>query len=178
MDTLFHFFFSLMAGMAVFRGERKHKPIILLALLSVLIDMDHFFGMDARGTFHNIFIILLIPLIAFFTFYTYEGKKSIRLQTCALILLVMLTGHVTADMFYGGEVKLFYPFSSEDFPVPKFEILTANQFYSPLISRDGIALAIYFIIMLLAFFVEDLLYLRNRQRIFRERQNLKKAINR
>ncbi|MBU4246316.1 MAG: hypothetical protein KKE71_04675, partial [Nanoarchaeota archaeon] len=122
-------------------------------------------------------IVVLIPLIAFFTFHKYEGKTSIRLQTYALILLVMLTGHVTADMFYGGEVKLFYPFSSEVVLIPKFELLATNAFYSPLISRDGIALAIYSMIMLSAFFVEDVLYLRNRRRIVKARYTLKKAIN-
>lgn len=158
MDTLFHFVFSVMAGMAVFKGKHKIPAVLTLAFLSVLVDVDHFFGMSARGTFHNVFIVIGVPLTAFFLFYFYEDKKSIKLQTYALTLMVMLAGHVAADMFYNGEVRLLYPFSSEAFTVPSTLVLATDRFYSPIISRDGISLAVYSIILMLVFFVEDLIY--------------------
>ncbi|MCK5334342.1 MAG: metal-dependent hydrolase [Candidatus Aenigmarchaeota archaeon] len=158
MDTLFHFIFSFIAGMAVFRGKHKVSVIATIALLSILVDIDHFFGLSARGTFHNVFIVFLVPLVAFITAYFYEKKKSIKLQTYALLLMVMLLGHVTADTFYGGGVMLLYPLSETSFEAPGFLVTITDTFHSPIVSRDGVALAIYAIILLLAVFVEDFIY--------------------
>lgn len=158
MDTLFHFVFSIMAGMAVFRGKHKLPAVVTLAFLLVLLDADHFFGMSTRGTFHNIFIVFVVPLVAFYIFYLYEDKKSIKLQTYALTLMVMLAGHVAADMFYGGGVMLFYPFSTTSVTAPNFLLLATNRFYAPIISRDGVALAVYSIVLMFAFFIEDFIY--------------------
>ena len=171
MDTLFHFVFSVMAGMAVFREKHRIPAVLTLAFLSVLVDLDHFFGMSARGTFHNIFIVIGIPVTAFVMFYFYERKKSIKLQTYALTLMVMLAGHVAADTFYGGEVKLLYPLSSQEFVSPSTLVLATDQFYSPIISRDGMSLTVYSIILMLVFFVDDFIYFFENKH-----QKIKKAL--
>lgn len=170
MDMLFHFVFSVIVGMAVFRGKHKLSAVASLAFISIFIDADHFLGMTARGTFHNVFFVFLVPFMAFLVFYRYENRKSIKLQTYALLLMVMLAGHITADMFYGGGVKLLYLISDASFSAPDLSLFVSSQ-YSPFISRDGIALSIYALILLSAFFIEDFIY------FFEEKhEKLRKAI--
>ncbi|MBW6461626.1 MAG: metal-dependent hydrolase [DPANN group archaeon] len=159
MDTLFHLVFSVIVGLAICL-KRKHKISILIALasLSILVDIDHFFWFETRGTFHNIFFIFLIPLTLFAVSYIYENKKSIRLQTYSLLLFVMLTGHVITDMFYGGIVKIFYPLSTVSYSFPNYTILATSEFYSPIIAGDGLILLICSIILLSVIFIEDVIY--------------------
>ncbi len=191
MDSLFHLVFSVIAGLAM-NIHQKHKlnALVGIALLSIAIDIDHFFGFEARGTLHNMFITFFLPIALFLFFYHYENKlfaqgyhrtKSIKYQTYALLLLVMLTGHVVGDLFYEGQVKYFYPFSSEEFSIPPIR-MTVEQAIPPLttftpypwgniVSRDGIALLIYAIILFSAAFIEDFIFFFERKR-----ETLRKSI--
>ncbi len=176
MDSLFHFVFSIIAGMAI-GIHQKHKlnALFVLAFSAVIIDVDHLFGMEARGTLHNIFIVAILPLAAFLFFFHYENKffnkskrKSIKLQTYSLLLFVMLAGHVAADLFYEGEVKLLYPFSTDTYKAPNFTTTIDNLFpqfsyltpysWAKIISTDGIALLAYAIIIMFGAFTEDFIY--------------------
>ena len=159
MDTLFHFIFSIIVGLAI-GIHRKHRISVLVALafLSILVDVDHFFGLGSRGTFHNVFFVFFVPLTLFFVFYVYEDRKSIKLQTYSLILLVMLTGHLVSDMLYGGVVKLFYPFSGVSYSFPEYAILATSEFYSPIVSSDGLILLAYSLILFSAVFIEGFIY--------------------
>lgn len=160
MDTLYHFIFSIIVGLAVgIHIKHRFRVLAGLAFVSVLVDIDHFLGLSSRGTFHNIFIMFLIPIILFFVAYAYENKESIKYQTYSLILLVMLMGHLVSDIMYGGAVKLFYPLSDTLYRAPEAVLLATTEFYSPIISGDGIILLIYGIILLSAVFVEDFIYI-------------------
>ena len=159
MDTLFHIVFSVIVGLAIcLRRKHKISILIILASLSVLIDIDHFFWLETRGTFHNIFFVLFIPLILFAISYMYENKKSIRLQTYSLLIFIMLAGHVVSDMFYGGAVKLFYPLSNVSYIFPDYAVQATSEFYSPIIAGDGLILLIYAIILLSVILMEDFIY--------------------
>ena len=176
MDSLFHFVFSIIAGLAIIpRQKHKLNIVFMLAFSAVVIDIDHFFGFSARGTLHNIFITLFFPVALFLFFFHYENrwfnkskKKSIKLQTYSLLLLVMLTGHIVADTFYHGGVKYFYPLSGKNYEMPSFE-LSVEKFvpqlsaltdypWANVITRDGIALSLYAIIIFLGLFAEGFIY--------------------
>ncbi|MEA3229371.1 MAG: metal-dependent hydrolase [archaeon] len=159
MDTLFHFTFSIIVGLALgIHKKHKLKTLIAIAFLSILVDIDHFMGIASRGAFHNIFFVFFIPLGLFFIAYIYENRKSIKYQTYSLLLLVMLTGHLVSDWLYGGTVKLFYPFSTAIYSFPKYTLEATSQFYSPIISGDGIMLTVYALVLLSAVFIEDFIY--------------------
>ena len=131
--------------------------------------------MEARGTLHNIFVVALLPLAVFLFFFHYENKffnkskrKSIKLQTYSLLLLVMLVGHVAADTFYEGEVKFFYPLSMKTIKAPNFTAAIDSLFpqfsylmpypWAKIISTDGIALLVYAVIIMFGAFAEDFIY--------------------
>lgn len=109
-DILFHFIFPIIAMLAT-RPKVKHRitTIIILAFIgSVVMDLDHFDPFVARGTFHNIFVTLLIPLVLIVLAFMYE-KKGTYYKNLSIVLLLVLFSHTIADMFSEGEVKLFYP---------------------------------------------------------------------
>jgi len=173
MDTLFHFIFSIIVGLAI-GMHRKHKIsiLVMLAFLSILVDVDHFLGLSSRGTFHNVFFVFFVPILLFFIFYAYEERKSIKLQTYSLILLVMLTGHLVSDMLHGSAVKLFYPFSNTLYTFPQYTILATSDFFSPIVSGDGLMLLVYSLILLSAVFVEDFIY-----HFEKKHESVKKALS-
>jgi membrane-bound metal-dependent hydrolase YbcI (DUF457 family) len=170
MDSLFHFVFAFIAGLAI--GLHKKHSIRTLALLSfaaILIDVDHFFpSYPETKVLHNLFVTFLLPLLLFIVSFYYEKGRSIRLQSYALILLAMLTGHLAADFFDEGGEKILYPLSDKKISLPN-SILSIHL--GDLITRSGIALLIYGFIILSAHFVEDFIYLFERKH-----EKLKKAL--
>lgn len=125
MDTLFHFIFPLIAMMAA-RIKVKHsiRVSIILAAAAALIDVDHFFGLVARGTFHNIFVTVLFPIVLFLIFFKKKNKHYMHLS---LILLLFLVSHPILDMFTEGGVELFYPFSNQMYDLSKFSLTIPLQ---------------------------------------------------
>jgi len=95
----------------------------------------------------------------FYLAYLYDEGVSIKLQSFFLVLMVMLTGHLLADMASTpGGLMLFYPLSSTSYALPKVEIMATSDFYSPLASTQGISLAIYGLIVYFGMFIEDFIY--------------------
>ncbi len=165
MDTLFHFVFSVLAALAL-GLHQKHRLLFVFwaAFFSILIDVDHLFLLFNPSLFpvhrplHNIFVIIFLPLALFLIAFYIERKKGTTiLQSFFLVLMVLLVGHVIADMFFDS-VELLYPISTVRFGFPNIEVLIPSQFYLPLISRQGIALAVYGLFICLALFVEDFIY--------------------
>ena len=165
MDTLFHFIFSIIVGMAL-APKIKHKIelVALAAFLSILIDIDHFLGFLTRGTFHNIFVFLFLPFLLFLIAFIYERKKgAIILQTFFLLLLVMLSGHVVSDTFTEGKVALFYPFSTKEIGMISEGSRLLDSLHPAIIHKEGIGLAFYFLILAGAAFIEDFIYFFEKQ---------------
>lgn len=173
MDTLFHFMLALIGGFAL-NSRRSYSVLFLFsaALVSVLIDADHFI-FAYRRTFHNVFTVVLIPLALFYLAYLYEDRRSIRLQSFFLVLMVMLMGHVITDLAATpGGLMLFYPVSHAYYSVPKVEIMATSDFYSPLVSTLGIALLLYGLLISFGLFIEDFIY------FFEEKhEKLKRALS-
>ena len=165
MDSLFHFIFAFIVGLAL-GLHIKHKLtfVFFVALLATLIDVDHLFLLFNPAMFpvneplHNIFVIALLPFVLFLIAFYFERKKgSIYFQSFFLILMVLLIGHVVADMFY-RPIALLYPLSTMQFAFPDFELLLPSEFYLPLISKQGLALAAYALVVLAGVFVGDFIY--------------------
>ena len=163
MDTLFHFVFAILAGLA-FGLHRKHRLslIIFTGFCSILIDLDHFLVPLGYATqyrsFHNIFIIFVIPCILFLIFHYLErNRASDKFQIFFLLLMVMLIGHVIADMFYSS-VQILYPLSDRAFSLPDVTIQATDKFSSPVVAPQGIGIAIYGITIFIGTFIHDILY--------------------
>ncbi len=175
MDTLFHFVFPFFALM-IARIKFKHRlPIaFVMAASAALLDVDHFFGMVPRGTLHNVFVTLLLPLSIFVIAFLFE-KKGTYIKNVSLTLALFLFSHPLADVFTGqAPVKMFYPLSNMDVWLNSFKVLSpipmANGFVPTVVDSGGIGLLIYFLMILSVIFVEDfikiLMRVRNPERAF------------
>ncbi|MBW2977512.1 metal-dependent hydrolase [Candidatus Woesearchaeota archaeon] len=155
MDSLFHFIFSITGG-AASGIHTKHNVLTLLSLgfLATIIDIDHFFG-TPRGTLHNLFLAAVIPLIFFLIFFM---KKKRFYQNICLLIMIFLVGHVVADLFEQGGVMVFYPLSEKIYKIPGSWELGVGEYPAGLISTDGIAITLYFLIIMTAAFVDDFTY--------------------
>ncbi len=157
-DSLFHFVFPFLAIMAT--GLRiKHRIVVAVALasLAVLLDIDHFLGFVPRGTFHNIFITLLLPALLFLIAFKFE-KKGDFWKTVTLMSALVLFSHPMVDMFVGDAgVRIFYPFSDKSylFNFISVPVTLPNGFIANVISSEGIGLSIFVLFIFGIIFVED-----------------------
>lgn len=174
MDSLFHFVFPIIAALAV-RLNIKHpiRTILLASFITLLIDLDHFIGLE-RATFHNIFITFLIPLI--FLFFSFHLKLNRYVKGFFLLLLIFLSSHVFLDLFSSpafGEgigiseergVALFYPLSNSRYSINfniKIPLKTNFLPYAVegyIVSSLGFGILLYFIIILVpCLFLDDII---------------------
>jgi lysylphosphatidylglycerol synthetase-like protein (DUF2156 family) len=159
VDSLFHFVFAFIAGMAV-NVKLRHKAgwVALVALAAVAIDIDHLMFAYQRA-FHNVFVVVLLPLALFYVAYKYErDKEQITYQSLSLLLLVMLVGHVVADFVAGGPIKLLYPLSSVDVALPGWWELTVIRESWHIVAPEGVALALYGLVIGAAYYAEEFIY--------------------
>lgn len=137
---------------------------LILASLAVALDIDHFFGLLARGTFHNIFVTVLLPLALFGLALRFE-KKGIFWKTVTLMAALVLFSHPAIDMFVGsGGVHLFYPLSNVDllFSGISLPVTLPTGFVAHAISNEGIGFSIFFLFVLGIIFAEDLVKMLTR----------------
>lgn len=162
MDSLSHFALSLIGGLAM-GLHRKHKFTYLLGIsfLSVLIDVDHFiylYGLASEvRIFHNIYFAVLLPFTLFvLSTYLERNTESIRYQTFFLLMTLMLSGHLIADMVQ-GPVKIFYPLSEFSIMMPAFEISVTENNWG-IVLPAGLGLASYAILIMAGAMVHDTIY--------------------
>lgn len=151
MDSLFHFIFPIIAALAA-RVHIKHgiKTVLGLAFLTVLMDIDHYFGFIPRGSFHNIFLTLIIPLLLIV--WSFRSGTEYQRQV-SILLLLFLFSHTMLDMFTEGGVSLLYPITDQRYSID-FGIYTPEGF--GLMTSQGIGLLIYSGMLSLAFFLEQI----------------------
>jgi membrane-bound metal-dependent hydrolase YbcI (DUF457 family) len=161
MDTLFHFLFPVITSLAA-KVHVKHKirNILLAGALTVLIDLDHFIGLE-RATFHNIFITILLPVILIL--FTFSLKAKYSLKGFSILLLLFLSSHTILDLFSGG-VALFYPLSDRYYSINFGVTIPIPTRFPPsiiegyVISSIGLGLLFYFLIILLpCLFLDDII---------------------
>jgi hypothetical protein len=187
MDTLFHFVFPIIAALAA-RLNVKHpiKSILGAAFLTILIDVDHFFGME-RVAFHNIFVTILVPLALLFLAFHFKANRYVK--GFFLLLLVFSSSHLFLDLFSynvfgsgigiieGSGVALFYPLSNTLYSID-FNIKIPLSISTPpyaiegyLVSSLGFGILMYFVIIVLpCMFLDDIIEIAERKR-----ENLGKA---
>jgi hypothetical protein len=181
MDTLFHFVFPIIAALAA-RLNVKHpiKSILGAAVLTVLIDVDHFIGLE-RMAFHNVFVTILVPLILLYLAFHFKANRYVK--GFFLLLLIFLSSHLFLDLFSynvfgsgigiieGSGVALFYPLSNTLYSV-EFNIKIPLTLSTPpyaiegyLVSSLGFGILMYFIIIVVpCLFLDDIIEIAERRR--------------
>ena len=141
MDTLFHILLALAGGYILVKGLGvcyKFWVLLILAFLSLspdalsviqyLIYVSFDIGTGNLPSSHNIFLVIVTPLIFSIIFYIRKNKK---LQVYTLVFMVMLISHLLVDMItiqvegcaynlYG--IPLFYPLSETLYLIPDWRI--------------------------------------------------------
>ena len=162
MDSLFHFIFPILSSLAA-RIHVRHpiQSILGAAILTVLMDVDHFIGLE-RATFHNVFVTILLPVLLIL--YTFSLKSKYYWKGFSILLLLFLSSHTILDLFSGPGVALFYPLSeryySIDFglSIPITTKLPPSIAEGYVISSLGLGLLFYFMIILLpCLFLDDII---------------------
>ncbi|MCK4714341.1 MAG: metal-dependent hydrolase, partial [Candidatus Aenigmarchaeota archaeon] len=158
-----HFLFTLIALYAA-RVHIKHHHLapFAFAFIATLPDIDHFFGMVTRGTLHNIFITVLFPLLFILLAFKFERYNTIW-KKAAILLFLVLVGHVVLDFFTGNSVLFFYPVSDQPVNLNDFAywVTIDGQTY-PVVSPDSVGVLIYTFILAGAFFLDELIDIQAR----------------
>jgi hypothetical protein len=176
MDSLSHYIFSVLAGMAVgLHKKHKLRYVLFISLLAVLLDLDHFLVplgfLSEHRSLHTVYFATLAPSILFLISYCFERKaEKDRFQTFFLLLGIMLTGHLIADMIE-GPVKIFYPLSNANITLPKVNIQATKDFQSTIVGQYGLGLAAYAFVIFAGALIHDTLWHARR-----EKQGLKQAL--
>lgn len=154
MDALFHFLFILLVLLAA-RVHLKHHFLapLAFAMITLVPDIDHFFGMVPRVTLHNVFFTVLFPLILLGLAFAFE-KKGVFWKQFFLILLVVLAVHPVLDLPTEPAVQYFWPVSDAG-------VTLKDVYYAPvilgeeayLVSPLSISLIISILIMLPVLFL-------------------------
>ncbi|RLG19580.1 hypothetical protein DRN67_02350 [Candidatus Micrarchaeota archaeon] len=163
MDTLFHFLFTLIALYAArVHINHHHLAPFAFAFIATLPDMDHFFGMVPRCTFHNVFVTVLIPLLLILLAFKFERYGTFWKKSMILLLLV-LTGHVVLDFFTGNSVMFIYPVNEQAINLQGFAYwVTIDGRQYPVVSPDSVGILIYCFILAGAFFLDELVDIQDR----------------
>ncbi len=161
MDTLFHFSIVLFALVPL--GLHKKygwKVVLALAFTAILVDLDHFMMKDFKPL-HNVFFMILLPLILFLIFYKLKNEK---LQIFALLVLIVLSSHLAIDFFYAPlrGAPLLFPFSATEYRFPQF---TWEVPQGDIFSPRSLALVSGFSILMLAGFVDKFIHAIRKQRV-------------
>jgi len=119
MDTFAHIAIPLLILLALRIETRK---ILLMLPFSVLLDLDYFFMMG-RQLFHNVFVVILIPLIVIF----YLHKEHPEYREYGMIAFFFLLSHLILDL--GEGIALFYPILTDFY---YFEVEMFFQFIGPI----------------------------------------------
>ncbi|UCG95319.1 MAG: metal-dependent hydrolase [archaeon] len=127
MDSLFHFLFPVIGALAA-RVHVKHglRTILILGLLAVIIDIDHYIYGFERLLFHNIFFTVALPLAIIALVFIY--KNDYYMKGFSVMLFLFLSSHLILDVFTEPGVAVFYPLSSQ------YHTINFN-IYVPILSR-------------------------------------------
>jgi len=169
MDSLFHFVFPIIAVLAA-RVNTKHiiKTTLAAASLAVLLDLDHFIGIE-RATLHNVFITILLPLLLLYLAFHFRLNRYVK--GFFFLLLIFFSSHLFLDLFSsdfgsvigiakGSGIYLFYPFSMTAYSV-NFNIEISKGYIA---SSLGLGILLYFIIIVVpCLFFEDIIAIAERK---------------
>ncbi|UCE75151.1 MAG: hypothetical protein JSV56_05455 [Methanomassiliicoccales archaeon] len=163
MQPMVHFLLSIIAGLGVGlhikNKSRKYLLILLCAVATTGIDLDHLFPIYQNSgvkLFHNVFVFLIIPMVLFSIFYFYEqGKKLSIGQRGCVLLAVMFVGHMFLDGV-SGSMSFFYPFSPDKYAIIDVGITLDSSIFA--LTSLHVILIIWGAVILGANFLETLIY--------------------
>lgn len=128
--------------------------------------------MVARGTLHNVFVTLLLPLSLFLLALKIE-KKGNFWKNVMLMTALVLFSHPMVDMFVGNAgVEILYPVSRASylFNFVSIPVTLPSGFVAHAVSSEGIGLSIFVLFIFGIIFVEDFV------RILTKTRNTEKAL--
>ncbi len=163
MDVLFHFLFTLLALYAARVHVRTHHlaPLIF-AIIATLPDFDHVFGMIPRATLHNVFVTILFPLALVAIAFKYE-KYGVYWKQMSILFFLVLASHSFLDFCTSGQVQYFYPVNGQPVDLTGFNIqVNAGGKDYPLVSSASAGVLLYMLILMGAFFLEELVDIQDR----------------
>jgi membrane-bound metal-dependent hydrolase YbcI (DUF457 family) len=165
MDVAFHFLFTLMALYAARVHVRHHHLApFFFAFVATLPDIDHFFGLVPRATLHNVFVVVLLPVLLILLAFKYE-KYGVFWKQMSILFLLVLVSHPILDFFTSYSVQFFYPVSSQQVDLTHFNINVdiGGKAY-PVMSSASAGVLIYACILAGAFFLEEMVEIQDRTR--------------
>jgi|GEM_PF-1339768 len=166
MDSLFHFVFPIICALAA-KVHIKHgvRNIVLLGILTVLIDIDHFIYGFERMLFHNIFFTIILPL--FIIFLVFNSKSDYYLKGFSVMLFLFLSSHILLDVITEPGVALLYPFSTDYYKLDfNVYVPIASKFSGEgaIISSTGVGLSIFAVIILLpCIFLDEIIFIMEKK---------------
>lgn len=118
MEALFHLIVPTLAALSV---GFERKRVLMLAVLTVLPDLDHV--LVYRALFHNVFFLLLVTAVVY--------AATTRDREAAFLAALFIGSHLLFDI--GGGIAVFYPLDDgyyaiqasivgKDGTVPRFEM--------------------------------------------------------
>ncbi len=156
-SVLMHMMVGVFVGLAA--GVRlRHWPA--LAFLAEWIDLDHAFAgaigapspiwMLPRGTFHNVFVVFVIPAgLAAYVYWNKVGDHDV--QRILTALPAVMGSHLVFDLIKipsgdAGWAYAFYPFSLQKTGISVSRIIGDPSYVGP----EAIGMAIAFALALIA----------------------------
>lgn len=120
MDTFAHITIPLLILLALRVDTRK---VLSMLPFAVIMDLDFFFRGMHRMLFHNVFLVIIIPLIVII----YLDKKHPEYRQYGLIVFFFLLAHFILDL--GDGMALLYPMVTDYY---YFEMELFFQFLGPI----------------------------------------------
>jgi len=117
-----------------------------------------------RGTLHNVFITVLIPLILIILAFKLEPRTRTKFKELAVANFLFLVAHPILDLFDNLGVQAFYPLSNQfynfnDFAV-RITISTGTKAY--IAGPQAISIMIFFVVIALVFYLEEVVELMHK----------------
>ncbi len=164
MQPIAHFLLSIVAGLVVglHLDSRRQKAciIVLLALVTCAIDIDHLLpGYNESGIaiFHNVFVFVLVPASLYFMFSIMERGKSTSIkQRSTLLLVVMFLGAMFTDGISESGMPLFFPLRPEMYTFINMETAVDPTLFA--LSSSQVILVMWGIAIAGAKLLETLIY--------------------
>ena len=131
MSPIIHLTVSMLAVIYMNLGFKK-RYLFIIVMMGVLPDLDHLLNIEVSGVsvayFHNIILLLFIPLIMFLLFTMFEaGGYSSKLTRFFLAILIITTGHLVMDLVAGNVIILQASPELILFSLPQTDILSLGS---------------------------------------------------
>ncbi len=132
MTPIVHFVISIFIAFCLgIATSRKYTTILLLGIVGMIPDIDHFFPkVNGFGLFHNTFFMGVLPLALFMFAHLAENDKipdSSVYQRFFLGATIVLLGHLLLDLIAGHAIQLGLFFGSGVIIIPNTALIESQN---------------------------------------------------